>query len=178
VSEPLVKGAEVAASLREAFDRSFAVEAAGERRATLDFLDVRLGSDPFAIRLSDLAGMFADRKVTPVPTSVPEFRGVAGFRGALVPVYDLAALAGYPPAETNRWLLLAQGGAVAFAVDTFDGHFRIDAEAIAKREGEGPSSQLVREIARRGERAWPIIDIQAAIASVRRHAPNSHASKE
>ncbi|MEJ0011016.1 MAG: chemotaxis protein CheW [Bauldia sp.] len=166
-----------AAALRAAFDRAFAEPPAPERGAPLDFLSVRLGGDPFAIRLTDTAGLFADRKITPVPTTVAEFRGVSGFRGVLVPVYDLGALLGYAPLQSGRWLVLAAGGALAFVFDAFEGHIRVPPEGVSARRDSG-SAHGVHEIARLGDRAWPVIDIPAAVEAIRARLPRSNASKE
>jgi len=35
--------------------------------------------------------------------SVPELLGIMGFRGAMVPVYDLRALCGYAAGAAPRW---------------------------------------------------------------------------
>lgn len=168
---------ESAAMLREAFDASFAQSPRVGGDAAVDFLAVRMGGDAFALRLSETAGLFADRKVTPVPTTVAEFRGVSGFRGVLVPVYDLGALLGYPPFASGRWLVLAAGGVLAFAFDGFEGHIRVAPDGITARRDAG-SARQVHEIARRGDRAWPVVDIPAAVEAIRARLPRSTASKE
>ncbi len=163
--------------LREAFDASFAAPPRAAESAPVDFLAVRIGGDSFALRLSETAGLFADRKVMPVPTTVAEFRGVSGFRGVLVPIYDLGALLGYPPSDAGRWLVLAAGGMLAFAFDVFEGHIRVAADGITARRDAG-SARHIHEIARQGDRAWPVIDVPAAVEAIRVRLPRSNASKE
>ena len=56
-----------------------------------------MGGDPHALRINDIAGLYADMKITPCPSPVPAVaRSSPAFRGEVVPVYDLAALLGYP----------------------------------------------------------------------------------
>ena len=75
--------AERAAELRADFDRGFADAGARRCRAKHDLLAIRVGTEPCAMRLSEIAGLFADRKITRVPGSKAALLGIAGFRGAM-----------------------------------------------------------------------------------------------
>ena len=164
-----------AAELRQAFDRSFAEPIATEMAATADFLAVQLGGDPYAIAMSEIAGLFSDIRVTSVPGPLPELCGVAGFRGAVTPVYDLAALLGYPPAP-GRWIVLSASRDLAFSFDDFNDHFRTEAAAVAvPREGSG---RHVRGIAQLGSSSWQVIDIPSLIGAIRSRLPDTNRSKE
>ena len=160
-----------AAELRLAFDQSFADPIQEVSRDTVDFISLSLAGDAHAILTADIAGLFVDVKVTPCPSPLAELRGIAGFRGTLTPVYDLGALLGYPM-SSGRWLVLAKGGALAFAFDGFDGHFRVEYAAIATHEGTS-SARHVHEIARQAERAWPVIDIPSALRAIKARAAAS-----
>src|SRR5271165_5211475 len=94
-----------AAALRQNFDRGFAEPRHAAAVTVEDFLAIRLEAGPYAISLSDIAGLFLGKKTTPIPGQAGALRGIAGFRGVVVPVYDLAALMGCKPAETPRWLV-------------------------------------------------------------------------
>ena len=126
---------ERAAGLRKAFDR-------GLRRAAASSIPSRrrisyrssVGGDPYMLRLAEIAGFFADKKVTRLPSRVAELSGVAGFRGTMLPVYDLAALLRYPPSPSARWMAIAAEAPLALTFDSFDGHFRFAADAIAARD--------------------------------------------
>src|SRR5215218_10100104 len=87
-----------AAELREAFDRSFAQLATSEADVVESLLGIRIGTDPYGLRLGELSGLFADKKITRLPSPVSELLGIAGFRGAVLPVYDLGMLLGCPRA--------------------------------------------------------------------------------
>lgn len=165
---------ERAVELRQAFDRSFAEPIRAEEREIVDFITLRLGGDPYAVRMAEIAGLFTNVKITPVPSPLAELRGVAGFRGTLTPVYDLAALLGYPPSSA-RWIVLANAGALGFAFGAFEGHFRIEPTAIAAQQN---SAQHVHEIARQADAAWPIIDIPSVVAAISARAAAVPSRKE
>ena len=80
--------------LRADFDRSFTEPARRYDIEHVELLAVRAGGRPYALRLSQTSGLFPDRQVTALPGPVAALLGIAGFGGAIVPVYDLAALLG------------------------------------------------------------------------------------
>lgn len=126
-------------ALRREFDESFAQAPRLEREPLEGLLAVRLGGDPYAIRVSEIGGIHADRRIMPLPTPVPELLGVAGLRGQIAPVYDLAALLGYARASSPRWLILLRGASqqscVALAFDTFERHFSVPLRHIVCASG-------------------------------------------
>ncbi len=159
---------ERARALRDAFDRGFAETPLKAIAEQADLLALSLAGHPFAVRLVDAAGLFADRRVTPTPTAVPEFRGIAGVRGALVPVFDLAALMGYAPTDRLRWLLLAREAPVAFGFDDFEGQLRLDNAAVVPHQDQ--SRETVREVAQL-DVPRPVIHMPSVIAAIRRRMP-------
>jgi purine-binding chemotaxis protein CheW len=164
---------ERAAQLRRDFDRSFAEPPAGRPAAPVDLLAIRLGTEPYALRLSEIAGLFADKKLTRLPDSVPEFLGLAGFRGSVVPVYDLRVLLGHAGGEAPRWLVIAVAGMVALAFDGFDGHLRLGQEGIAQPEPGIAKRPHVRALARPGDdrsalagTLRPIVDLASVVEAI------------
>jgi hypothetical protein len=114
-----------AAQLRQAFDASFAEPL---REATVPpeaFLAIRVDADPHALRLADVASLLPLDAVTPLPSPLPELLGVIGHRGAVLPVYDLRTLLGYPGAAAPRWCVVLAAAPLALAFDGFDGHLRV-----------------------------------------------------
>jgi chemotaxis signal transduction protein len=164
-------GASRAAVLRDAFDRGFAEPPAIAQRETVDLLSIRLGGDAFALRLVETAGLFSDRKITPVPTPLRELRGLAGVRGTLVPVYDLGVLLGYAIANAPRWIVMAREAPVAFAIETFVGQLRIDRAALITNEAAG--REHVREIARDEDVSRPIVHLPSLVAAIGKRASTS-----
>lgn len=154
-------------TLRQDFDHSFAAPPAAEAVKPVALLTLQLAGEPFALRLRDVRGLFADKAVTALPSELRELVGVAGFRGGVVPVYDLRALLGLSTAEKARWLVLVTTGSdtqIALAFAQFDGHVRVDPGAIAVGEGD------LREVVRTEGATRPIIDVGSLLASISKRA--------
>jgi chemotaxis signal transduction protein len=149
-----------ALEMRAAFDHSFAEAPRTEAVTEQDFLAIRIGPDPYAIRLADITGLFADRRITRLPSADPAFLGIAGVRGAVVPVYELGAFLGYPAGEAWRWLLLIGGASLALAVDTFEGHLRVPQAALAAQVGVARSRDFVHEVLHVAGPARPIVHVR------------------
>lgn len=164
-----------AAELRRAFDQSFAEPIQADSSETIDFISIRLAGDAHAIRVTEIAGLFAEVKITSCPSPIAELRGIAGFRGTLTPVYDLAALLGYPMSSA-RWIVLEKGRVLALALDAFEGHFSVEPAAIAAQQ-ESSAAQHVREIARQADQACPVIDISSVIASIKARVAGTSSRK-
>lgn len=135
-----------ARTLREQFDRSFALAPALPPAGSVNLLTIRIGAEPYAIRLADIRGLYADRRILPLPSRMPELLGVTGFRGQIVPVYQLAALLGLSGAAAPRWMVLALASApLAFAFDAFESHICAAAhQLIASGSGAEQSCEAVR----------------------------------
>ena len=163
------------ARLRADFDASFADPPRAEVAGHDDLLAVRAGGVKYALRLIQAAGLFPDRPVTRLPGPRPALLGVAGFRGAIVPVYDLAAVLGTrrtaaassASATVPRWLVLAAGNPpVALAFEALDGHLRVPREELVEEPaGHGPHGCL-RGIVTLADGARPIVDVPAVRAAV------------
>jgi chemotaxis signal transduction protein len=115
-----------AADLRRVFDQAFSeppVRLAEESESLLAF---RAGPEALAVRLSEITGLFKDRKIVRLPSPLVEFLGVAGLRHDAVPVYSLRSLLGGTGGEAPRWLITARAAhPVAFAFEQFEGHLRV-----------------------------------------------------
>jgi len=162
--------AERAAELRVAFDRGFA-EPAGVGRAVREaLLSVRVDTQPFAIRLSEISGLFADKKVTPVPGSHVALLGIAGFRGAIVPVYDLRILLGHTAASstaTPRWLVIAAAAPVALAFEAFEGQLRVSQDAILPQPSRPEFRGYAREFLRTENFVGPIMHLPSVLDAIK-----------
>jgi chemotaxis signal transduction protein len=163
-----------ARELRDAFDRAFAAAPRPVSESFEDLLAIRVAGEPCAVRSAEIAGLFADRKVVVVPSAVRELLGIAGFRGSLVPVYDLAALLGYPPSGTCRWILLAgKVDFVGFAVGEFAGQARISAcaadgeNAVNSPRALAPGTVLVGDVVHR------LINVASVVEAIRQRAGSS-----
>lgn len=152
--------------LRDAFDSGFA-RASEDAVATSErLLAVRIGGEAHALRVAEIAGVFVDRTITSVPSRHPALLGITGVRGAVVPVFDLAALVGRAAtAPRLRWLVIAAHERVGFAFDAFEGQLAVAASSIVRaREG----SSHVREVARVADQLRPIVLLESVISALGR----------
>jgi chemotaxis signal transduction protein len=158
-----------ASDLRRNFDRGFSAVRRADTTVRDDFLVVRLGGDSYAIRLAEISGLVSDKKITRLPGRVAALIGIAGFRGAILPVYDLAVLLGYATADTPRWLVTAAREPVAFAFEGFEGHLRLSRDAIApQKEVDDRSRSHIHATARTSDRVRPIVDILSVLDAIKK----------
>lgn len=158
-----------AAELRREFDASFASRASAERSVLEDVLAIRIGGDPYALRLSAIAGLYTDLRPVEIPSPVAELLGVVAIRGLLAPAYDLAALLGHPRAPGSRWLILARApGPVALAFAGFDAHLRLPEDSFAQHEdgGDGSSTPLIRGSVRAAGVLRPLIHVPGVLTTI------------
>jgi purine-binding chemotaxis protein CheW len=150
-----------AEALRAAFDAGFAELPSPGRATTTGLLAVRIGPTPAVIRLADIAGLHADKVVTPLPLAPPEVLGLAGFRGTAVPVYDLGTLLGAPGSGRPRWCVIAAGQPmVAFAFHHFEGYREVPAEVLSA-DGNGR-----RDIVTVDDQARSIVELPALVSAI------------
>ncbi|HEY3500954.1 MAG TPA: chemotaxis protein CheW, partial [Polyangiaceae bacterium] len=76
--------------LRSEFDAAFALPHSRSAGESDDYLLIQAGTNPYALALAELGEVVADVPITRVPSTSPALLGVAGRRGKLVPVFDLA----------------------------------------------------------------------------------------
>jgi chemotaxis signal transduction protein len=155
-----------AAALKRDFDQSFALPPATDTAAKVDLLAIRLGSKTFAIRLAEIAGLFADKKITRVPGAGTAMLGIAGFRGSIVPVYDLQCLLGEPAGKTARWLVIALAAPVAFAFDGFEGQLRVAPEAIKPQDTQARQG-LTNDLVHTDGVLRPIIRLPSVLDAIK-----------
>jgi chemotaxis signal transduction protein len=155
-----------ALGLRRAFDQAFASPAADPSREVEPFVLLKVGDGAYAIRVREIRGFAAARKIVALPSAVRELLGLAGFRGSLVPVYDLAGLLGHGPlGRPPCWFILCgDADPLALAFADFDGyveHLRADLRSRGTEE-----RSHVREVLVHGTGARSVIDIPSIISAV------------
>jgi purine-binding chemotaxis protein CheW len=162
-----------AAVLREAFDLSFAGTPAERGVAGENLLAIRIGADRYALRLGSVSGLVAGKQITWVPSPVPELLGIAGFRGTVHPVYDLAMLLGYPKAASPRWIVLTAPESIGLAFEGFDSFMSVTPESVVSRARSDPSgSRLHVNAFLESGGTYPVVDIESVIASIARKTAN------
>jgi chemotaxis signal transduction protein len=177
-ADPLISVGGRIDRLREDFDRSFAEPARSHDVEHVELLAVGAGGRPYAMRLSQTAGLHPDRPVTPLPGPLPALLGLAGFAGTVVPVYDLATLLGHPGTGRPRWLVLAAGAPMlALAFHELDGHVRVPADAIVA-EAAADGAGCLRGMVTLAGGTRPIVDVPAARSLVHSLTGHESASSE
>jgi len=156
-----------AEALRRAFDGAFAEARTVRDDAGVEaLLGLSAGGVRCAVRVRDVTGLHADRRVTPVPGGAPGLLGLAGLGQAIVPVYDLAFLLGRgADAAPPRWLIVAGGGAVALAFEHFDGHLLVPADAVGAETGA--NAPHVEAVARTPGGPRVILAVSALVGTLR-----------
>lgn len=177
-----VERLETAAALRRAFDLSFAQAREADGEAMESLLAIRVSGDPYAVRLSDIASLHADRKVVPLPSPASELLGLVSFRGTMAPVYDLRTLLGHedgPARPAPRWLLLVRTpDVVGLAFDLFEAHIRATARNISSTEDGGSASEYVRGVVRTADGVRPLIHTASLIEAITRRSRSDRPPKE
>jgi chemotaxis signal transduction protein len=172
----------VAAKLRATFDASFAAQQAPGASAEVDALAIRVSGHGYTLRLSEVRAVYADRRLTAVPSPQPALLGLVGVRGLVVPIYDLRLLLGYGAGPAPRWLALARAASpIGFAFEAFEAHWRLPLSAVvAGLAGEGQSHRFAPGSVKTDAGPRPLLHLPSLIESVTKHAPPSreHAREE
>ncbi|HEX7602068.1 MAG TPA: chemotaxis protein CheW [Polyangiaceae bacterium] len=154
-------------ALRQAFDETFARPPRAGVTDLEDLLGIQVGGDPYAVRLGEIAGLFVDKRIVPLPSTMPGLLGVAGIRGGVVPVYGLYALLGYPtPATPPRWFVLT-GERVGLGFGDLDGYLRITSADVAQVPSES-AERHVRETVRVGGTQRAILSIPSVVETIKK----------
>jgi chemotaxis signal transduction protein len=166
VSEAPASLATRAADLRSAFDRAFAVPMQTETVVNKDLLAIRVGGEPYGVRLAEVGGLFVDRPVTHIPATNPSLLGIGGFRGVIIPVHSLPILLGHSTSQPARWLVMATAAPIALAFDLFEGHLRVPADAILPQQPHAQTRGYAPDFVRSGGIVRPVLHLASLIASL------------
>lgn len=168
---------ERAAALRRSFDQAFAAApASDDAAATQAFLAIGVGGDNYALRLSEISELFADKKVIPLPSQAADLLGIASFRGVLVAVYDLRILLGYPAGAPPRWLaLVADDMNMPFglAFDQLDGYLDVLPEAVAPAQATEHTRQHLAETVTAAGSGRPVVSVSSILETIRQRTQSN-----
>jgi chemotaxis signal transduction protein len=160
------KAMERALEMRREFDQAFANPVQFEKTLKEKLLAIRTGGQACAVRLSAIAGLFADKKITPVPGGHPALRGIAGFRGVIVPVYDLPRLLGAADMKAPRWLVIAKTAPVALAFESFHAQLVVGPEAIVAQTARPEMKDFARDFLRTPDFSGPILHLPSVLDAI------------
>jgi chemotaxis signal transduction protein len=152
------------ATLRGSFDQAFAEPMDTAAPVLTDMLLIRLGGQLHALRLNDAMHLHPLTSVTSVRGPLPELLGVEGFRGDVLPVYDLRLIMGTPASTPAQWCVVARHLPVALAFDGCERHLRCPADTLAVNADN--SAAIQRHLdgwLRTPHGTWPIVDVAAVL---------------
>ncbi len=162
--------------LRSDFDRSFAEASSTQVQRDEDFLAIRIGADGYALRLSEVVGLYRDQAIVPLPSRAAHLLGLASFRGVTAPVYDLRALLGHTTGARTPWLVLARAASpVAFAFDVLEAHLRVAAASAVSVQIEPRARRYVNGVVRSAGSTFSLIHLASILEAI---AHGSSSSKE
>jgi len=158
----------VAAELRTGFDAAFATAHAPEQPPELDLLQIRVADHDYALRLSQVLAVHADRKLVPVPGPRPELLGLFGVRGVVAPVYDLRLLLGYRAATPPRFVAQLRAPApFAVAFELFERHLRVPESDVTLGDSSADGAHpFAPGSVKRTSGLLPLIDLLAIFLEV------------
>jgi purine-binding chemotaxis protein CheW len=161
--------------LRAEFDAAFGAAPLEVTEEFEDLLAIRVASSSYAIRLSDITGLYLNKHITALPGATPELLGVAGFRGAIVAIYDLRALLGLESDGACRWIVLtAPDSMIGLAFDDFEGHIRTPIDTRASHWELNPEPRHLRESVPGTEVTRPVVDVSGLVEATTKHKPPIH----
>lgn len=179
--------------LRGEFDRAFTTTPLAQGvltgSETCDLLAIRVGGDPYVIKVTEITALAGRRKTVPLPTPIPELIGLASIRGGLVPVYSLAMLLGYGPrsvdskdSEPSRWLAVCGTiESLGLAFNDLEGYFRVASSDIYPASESNVAGDAIRgfikEVANVGGLVRAVVEIPSIVEAMKRRA-RSRVSKE
>lgn len=163
---PEARVMERALEMRREFDNAFARPVETDTTIREKLLAIRVGGQAFSIRLSSIAGVFADKKITPVPGGHSALRGIAGFRGVVLPVYDLARLLGLSAPQSPRWLVIAKAAPVALAFEAFEAQVLMRPEDIVSQGASSSLTNFARDFVRSPAFSGPILHLPSVLDAI------------
>ncbi len=159
---------ERASQLRCEFDQSFAEPAQPPRTDREDYIHIVVAGVDYALRLSQIAGLQANRRIVDLPKRASAFLGVSSFRGEIVPVYSLAQLLGYAPHDPGRWMAVVRhDGVFAIEFEELVGHLRLGRGDVVPANREDGPNECVRYAAHVGTTTLPLISIGALFERIK-----------
>jgi purine-binding chemotaxis protein CheW len=162
------------AELRSGFDTAFARPSAEVVKDSVGLLLIRLGTERYALRVTELSDVVPACKVVPLPGSRPELLGIAGVRGRLVPVYSLGALVGRPTSASWSWIAICGNEeSLGLTFDVLEAYVQVaSADLVAATSADGGGGH-VREVLRSGGALAAVIGTGSIVIAIKSRAEGS-----
>jgi twitching motility protein PilI len=144
------------------------VEAIGELRACV----FTVGAEAFAFEVRHVREVLVLDELTAVPGAPSHVLGVANLRGDVLPIVDAGRLLGVTSRRAGRRLrtlvIVGAGGQIAIPIDDVLGLETFAEIVEAGDVADKPYAACVRGRMRRGDGLVTLLDVDAAVAALRR----------
>jgi purine-binding chemotaxis protein CheW len=150
-------------------DGPSAQEQPGQTADSNQFLTFSLAEEEYGLEILRVQEIKGYSKVTPLPNTPPEVRGVMNLRGTVVPIIDLRARFGLREAAYDRFtvIIVVTVGTkvVGLVVDAVSDVLNVGAREVvpAPDLGVGVDTSYLTGIARTGERLVSLLNIDRLV---------------
>jgi purine-binding chemotaxis protein CheW len=152
---------------------------AGQTADGSQYLTFRLADEEYGLEILRVQEIKGYSKVTPLPNTPPEVKGVMNLRGAVVPILDLRTRFGLPAAEYTRFtvIIVVTVGpkVVGLVVDGVSDVLNVGAkEAVPTPDlGSGVDTSFMTGMAHAGERLVTLLNIDRLVGQDHAHATSA-----
>lgn len=157
--------------LRREFDQRFAAPDRIEAVEMEDFLAIRVGQRPIALRLSEVDRIEVGRKLVPLPGGDSWLLGLATCQGKLIPVHSLELALGFDRTEgEKRWLVICgREQSLGLDFDVLEGYLRIPrTEIFCTGGGNSTGTSNQQAVRGGGGELIPVVHLPSLQDAVRR----------
>jgi purine-binding chemotaxis protein CheW len=133
------------------------------------FLTFLLDNEEYGLEILRVQEIKGYSKVTPLPNTPPEVKGVMNLRGAVVPIIDLRTLFGLRVAEYTQFTVIivvtVRSKVVGLVVDAVSDVLNVGAKEVvpAPDLGAGVDTSFMTGMARTGERLVTLLNIDRLV---------------
>lgn len=168
-SENNVRYISDAVELRQAFDQVFAAPDVVRTADLDDFLGIRVGGKPFALRVTELSRIEAVGKIIPLPGGNPWLLGLTNSQGKLVPVFSLELALGFERTVGEcGWIAICdREEPLGLVFDSVEGYSRIARTDIVSSANGESSGKHDQQTIRSGGDLRSVIHLPHILESIR-----------
>lgn len=168
------------AELRQSFDQLFAAPDQTRAGDIDDFLSIRVGARPFALRVCELARIEVGRKLVQLPGGDPWLLGLTNCQGKLVPVHSLELALGFERTPGNKaWLIICgREEPLGLAFDGLDEYLRIPQSQVFSTGAAESSRKNAQQAIHGGGELRPVIHLPSIVAAVRKRIVASRVGED
>lgn len=169
-----------ATELRLEFDRIFAEPNRIQIPDIEDFLAIRVGVRPFALRVNELARIEVDVKLVALPGRNSWLLGLANCQGKLIPVHSLELALGFDRTSGEKsWLAIyGRDEPLGLAFDALEGYLRIARSDVFSMGGVESMPRRDQQAVRGCGELRPVVQLSSIATAVRNRVSSSSAVEE